>query len=116
MKVVKRVDPECTPHSARAGMATELWAAGASLDDIMSMGRWTSPAAVLYIIGTVDRQVSASRLIGRGMVRYETGRLRQQLNLDTDGLPLLQADSEASRQWPVTAERWLAGRPEVTKG
>ena len=110
VKVVKQVDSECTPHSARAGMATELWAAGASLDDIMSMGRWTSAAAVLYIIGTVDRQVSASRLIGRGMVRYETGRLRQQLNLTADGSPLLRADAGASARWPETAKEWLARR------
>lgn len=53
-----------TTHSGRVGFATEAWAAGASLQAIMSVGRWRSLAALLYVIGDVDERVKTSKLIG----------------------------------------------------
>ncbi len=66
--VVKAAAPGTSPHSARVGLATELWAAGSGIDQIMAAGRWTSVAAVLYIIGSLDDQVKATRQIGEGLV------------------------------------------------
>jgi hypothetical protein len=83
-QLVKRVDPACVPHSTRVGLATELWAAGASVADIMAAGRWASAAAVLYIVGTLDKQVVASRSLGTAMVRYTAAGLRQQLGTSVD--------------------------------
>ena len=62
--VIKRIDPMCSPHSVRVGMATELWAAGVKLPAIMAMGRWTSSAAILYILGSLDVTLNASQRLG----------------------------------------------------
>jgi hypothetical protein len=66
--VILAAAPGTVPHSARVGLATELWAAGRSIDVIMAAGRWTSAAAVLYVIGSLEDQVSATRAIGAGLV------------------------------------------------
>jgi integrase len=75
--VVRRVDPECTPHCCRVGLASDMWAAGAKLDQIMTAGRWTSVAAVLYIIGSLDKALAAASLVGKGGLTYDAGKLRQ---------------------------------------
>jgi hypothetical protein len=100
-KLVKRVDPACVAHSVRVALATELWAAGASLTDIMAAGRWASAAAVLYIVGSLDRQVSASKSLGSAGVRYTAAGLRQQIG--TAGLPDWRTLSAAD-----AADRWGA--------
>jgi hypothetical protein len=97
-RVVKCVDPECVPHSTRVGLATELWAAGASVPDIMAAGRWASAAAVLYIVGTLDKQVAASRILGSAMVRYTPAGLRQQLGTSIDDWHRL-SDVGAAGRW-----------------
>ena len=74
--VIAAAAPGTTPHSARVGLATELWAAGKSIDVIMAAGRWTSPAAVLYVIGALEDQVAATRAIGAGLA-YADGDLRR---------------------------------------
>jgi integrase len=76
-KLIKRVDPECTPHSMRVGLATELWAAGCDHEEIMTAGRWTSLAAVLYIIGSLDKALVAADAVGRGGLSYDGAVLRK---------------------------------------
>jgi integrase len=66
--VIRAAAPGTTPHSARVGLATELWAAGKSIDVIMTAGRWTSAAAVLYVVGALEDQAAATRAIGDGLV------------------------------------------------
>jgi integrase len=75
--LIKKIDPECSPHSCRVTLATELWSAGATQDEIQAAGRWTSPAAVIYIIGSLDRKLAAADKFGKGALRYEAGRLRE---------------------------------------
>jgi hypothetical protein len=98
-RLVKRIDPACVAHSTRVGLATELWAAGASVPDIMAAGRWASAAAVLYIVGTLDKQVSASRTIGSAMVRYSAAGLRQQLGTSLCDWRSVSSDEEAAVRW-----------------
>lgn len=66
-EVIKAAAPGTSPHSARVGLATELWASGASIDMIMAAGRWTSATAVMYVIGALDDTVKATRAIGTGL-------------------------------------------------
>ena len=66
--IIKRIAPDAVPHSCRVGLATELWAAGCRVEEIMTAGRWTSAAAVLYVIGSLEDQVSATRKVGTGLV------------------------------------------------
>jgi integrase len=77
--VVKAAAPNATTHSCRVGAATELWAAGVSLADIMAIGRWTSTAALLYIIGNLDDTVRASRKMGTAGLSYSSEGIRRQL-------------------------------------
>lgn len=74
--VMKAAAPECVPHSARVGCATELYAAGATIEEIMVAGRWTSPAALLYVIGTLDAQVRTTALLGAANLRAGAAGLR----------------------------------------
>lgn len=75
----KEIDPLCVAHSLRAGMATEAWAAGVPVEAIMALGGWTSPVAVMYIVGATDETVSASRRLGAAKMRYEGADLRATL-------------------------------------
>ena len=77
--ICKRIDPECVAHSLRAGMATEAWAAGVPLEAIMALGGWSSPVAVMYIVGATDETCAASRKIGTASMRYEADELRASL-------------------------------------
>jgi integrase len=102
-KIVRLVDPMCSPHSVRVGAATELWAADVPLPAIMALGRWTSAAAVLYILGCLDVTIEASSRMGSAGVRLVRGDLRRQLGT-----------SETLQPWTVpaaarctTVEQWL---------
>jgi hypothetical protein len=75
--VVRRAAPDATPHSCRVGCATELWAAGASIDEIMAVGRWTSVAATLYVLGSMQDQVRATDKLGDGSLLYTTAGLQK---------------------------------------
>lgn len=75
----KAIDPLCVAHSLRAGMATEAWAAGVPIDAIMALGGWASPVAVLYIVGSTDETVAASKRLGTAGMRYEGDALRATL-------------------------------------
>jgi integrase len=85
--VVRRASPNSTPHSTRVGCATEMWAAGASVEEIMAVGRWTSPAAILYILGALEDQVEASDRIGSGQLMYTSAGLQRSLGVSL-GRPL----------------------------
>ncbi len=74
--VAARVASGATPHGLRVGLATEAHAAGCSVEDIRRMGRWSSDAAVLYIVSSLDAQLAASRLVGSGELRWSGGCLR----------------------------------------
>jgi integrase len=95
-RLVHKVDPECTPHCLRVGMATELWAAGCKIAEIMTAGRWTSEAAVLYIIGSLDKALVAADALGRGGLSYDRKQLRQRG---------IHAELEAPM--PAVVARWL---------
>jgi len=76
--VIAKASPLTTPHSARVGLATELWAAGVGVDDIMAVGRWSSLAALMYVIGVLEDQVKATDRVGTsGALRYVDGDLRR---------------------------------------
>ena len=95
--VVARAAPGVTPHSCRVGCASEMWAARVPLSEIMAHGRWTSIAAVLYIVGSLEDQVSASDAIGsRGALMYSGDDLRK--------VGLGGFDPQAE----VDADRWAA--------
>ena len=76
--IVKTIDPGCSPHSVRVGAATELHAAGVPITGIMALGRWTSAAAVIYIIGCLDVTIDASARLGSAKVQFVRGDLRKQ--------------------------------------
>lgn len=83
-KIAKAIDPQTSPHCFRVGCATELWAAGVSLEDIMSIGRWESMGAILYIIGSLESQVSASDRMGKGKLCFESGNLHKRIGTSLD--------------------------------
>lgn len=85
--VVRNTAPGCTPHSCRVGFATELRAAGASIADIMSLGRWASAAALLYVLSVQDDHVSTSKRLGDAGLSLTNGVLRR------DGATLKLADA-----------------------
>ena len=78
-RIAKAIDPATSPHSFRVGLATELWSARVPLQDIMAIGRWGSVAAILYIVGSLERQVSASDRLGKGRLIFESGNLHRSL-------------------------------------
>jgi integrase len=91
--VVSRAAPGSTPHSCRVGLATELYAAGAELEHIMTVGRWLSKAAALYVIGSAQDQLAATdRLDGGGLVFTSAG-LQRRLRSDASLAELPQASS-----------------------
>ena len=75
----REIDPKCVAHSLRAGLATEAWAAGVPVEAIMALGGWTSPVAIMYIIGATDETVSASRRLGSAGMHYDGADLRASL-------------------------------------
>ena len=87
-----------TPHSLRVGGATELYAAGVPVATIMAIGRWTSMAAMLYVLGTLEDTIEASTELGKGKVRITSDGLRRatRATMPRDHLP------------QVDAERWAA--------
>lgn len=56
-----------TPHSLRVGCATELFAAGVDTATIMELGRWSSYAALLYVLPSADRLAAATRAMDDGV-------------------------------------------------
>lgn len=101
--IVARAAPSATPHSARVGLATEMWAAGASIEDIMAAGRWTSPTAVMYVIGSLEGQVQATRTIGTGLV-YSGNDLRRLGASPAHFTPASRPRCDA-QQWAAIASR-----------
>lgn len=89
-RIAKSIDPETSPHCFRVGLATELWSAGAELQDIMAIGRWASLGAILYIIGSLERQATASDRLGKGRLSFEAGALHRRLgtSLASDDVPV----------------------------
>ena len=84
-RIVRQRTPWATAHSLRVGFATEAYAAGCSVEIIKKMGRWSSDAALHYIIGSIDVQKLASTVVGRGGLSLGvSGRMRTPL--DREGL------------------------------
>ena len=75
--VVAAAAPARTPHSLRVGAATELYAAGVPINDIMALGRWTSTAALLYVLGTMEDTIAATQAMGGGGLRITSDGLRR---------------------------------------
>ena len=99
--VIKKVSPSAVPHSARVGLATELWAAGASIEDIMTAGRWTSATAVMYVIGSLEGQVQATRKIGSGLVY--SGKDIRDLGASPDKMQPRHRPSASNNKWRAIA-------------
>lgn len=108
-KVTSAVAPQRTPHSFRVGAATEMWAARVPLSRIMAVGRWASTGAILYIVGSLEQQVAATDLIGRGSLSYESDQLHQQL-----GTSLAVGDFPDApvRRWAQVAARVESGESD----
>jgi integrase len=102
-EVIKAIAPAAVPHSARVGLATEMWAAGASVQDIMTAGRWTSATAVMYVIGSLEGQVQATRKIGGGLV-YSGGDLRR-LGVSPDRMRPDQRPKASAMTWARIASQ-----------
>jgi integrase len=102
-KIIKSIDPDCSPHSVRVGAATELYAAGVDLPSIMALGRWTSAAAVIYVIGCLDVTIDASARMGSAGVRLVRGDLRRQLGTSATLEPWHVTDERYT-----SADQWLA--------
>ena len=64
------------------------------LQDIMAIGRWGSIAAILYIVGSLERQVSASDRLGKGRLVFDSGSLHRRLgtSLDARDAPVAPVD------------------------
>ena len=73
-----------SPHSLRVGFATELAAAGVDIAVIMELGRWSSLAALHYVLPSADKMAAATRAIGGGL---RVDRAVLQRNLGTDSVP-----------------------------
>ncbi len=91
--VVRQASPTATPHSCRVGCATELWAAGATLDEIMAVGRWASIAATLYVLGSLHDQVAATDRLGEGGLVYTTAGLQRSVAFDGNRQGLAMAST-----------------------
>lgn len=76
---IAKACPGCTAHGLRVGFATEAYAAGARLDHLMNHGRWTSLAALLYVLPTIEDSTEITELIGSGAVRIVDGALSRRL-------------------------------------
>lgn len=71
-----------SPHSLRVGCATELHAAGVSVEQIMEIGRWTSLAALLYVLPSADAMARATRAMGNGGVRLDRVLVQRETRTD----------------------------------
>jgi len=71
-----------SPHSLRVGCATELHAAGVSLDTIMEIGRWSSLAALIYVLPSADTMARATRSMGSGGVSFDRVVVQRELRTD----------------------------------
>lgn len=91
--VVRQASPTATPHSCRVGCATELWASGATLDEIMAVGRWASIAATLYVLGSLHDQVTATDRLGDGGLVYTTAGLQRSMAFDGNRQGLAMASA-----------------------
>jgi integrase len=106
--VIKSINPLCSPHSVRVGAATELHAAGVPIAEIMALGRWTSAAAVIYVLGCLDTTIEASARLGTADVRFVRGDLRRQ-----------PANAAPTRSWIVardgstSVDAWLGHCAEI---
>lgn len=102
---VRAAAPGATPHSCRVGMATELWAAGAGVDEIMSVGRWTSAAALMYVLSPVQQQVEASDRLGDGGLVYTPEGIQKVWNVQGSRAGMPTAEPEVwSRLLPQETE------------
>lgn len=70
-----------SPHSLRVGFATELAAAGVDIGVIMELGRWSSLAALHYVLPSADKMAEATRAIGGG-IRVDRAVLQRSLGAD----------------------------------
>ena len=95
---VRAAAPNRTPHSLRVGAATELYASGVPLATIMAIGRWTSTAACLYVLGTLEDTVEATRSMGSAGVRITSDGLRRATRATIPASAIARAD----------AARWVA--------
>ena len=73
-----------SPHSLRVGFATELAAAGVDIAVIMELGRWSSLAALHYVMPSADKMAAATRAIGGGL---QVDRAVLQRSLGSDPVP-----------------------------
>jgi integrase len=106
--VVKSINPACSPHSVRVGAATELHAAGVPISDIMALGRWTSAAAVIYILGCLDTTIDASAKLGTADIRFVRGELRRNPAAELHPPPWMVSREDTT---PVAA--WLSHCAEL---
>ena len=91
--VVAAAAPDRTQHSLRVGAATEYYAAGVELADIMAIGRWTSSVALLYVLGTMEDTLTASRSMGSAGLRITKEGLRRaaRTSIPADAIPRADA-------------------------
>lgn len=71
-----------SPHSLRVGCATELAASGIPTLLIMTIGRWSSLAALHYVIPVADAMAAATRSMGDGGVTLDRVVLQKALGGD----------------------------------
>ena len=96
--VIAAAAPERTPHSLRVGAATEMYAAGVGIPVIMAVGRWTSAAACLYVLGTMEDTMEATKAMGSGGLRLSSEGLRRatRASIPAAAIPRVDADAWAA--------------------
>ena len=76
--------------------------------EIMSIGRWTSMAAILYITGSIEDQVTASDSLGKGSLSYQSGHLHKAIgtSLTKDLVPTAPTDRWARHVATEMDDAW----------
>lgn len=88
-----------SPHSLRVGMATELFAQDVPVPLIQEIGRWSSLAALLYVLPSAEAMANATRKMGATSV---VDRVVLQKDLSTDAAKW-RVWNRALRAVPATA-------------
>jgi integrase len=109
--IVRSIAPAAVPHSVRVGAATELWAAGVPLPRIMAVGRWTSVAALMYVIGSLEGQVAATDRLGGGALAFSAGDLHQRLGASASA-PLPEEDAFDEDAWMAAVAAAMPTAPD----
>lgn len=96
-------DVGTTAHGLRVGFATELYASGAQLRDIMELGRWRSAAALLYVLPSADTLAATSRAMGSAGLKLDVYAAVRRARLEAEAASAAAAAKAARAADPTRA-------------